>query len=553
MNNAFFYLFMLSVHFGCIFSIRDSYKAAVIEHSPANTGNIHISLATNLRLYLEYVEQAAYQDVEIIVFPEDGLIGRNVRASDLPHISTVVPDPKDHISPCLDRSGSYASFLTELSCASKRHQIYAVVNLVESVSNNGKYAVYHKTNVVFDRSGVVISRYREINTHDEINYVPGPDTIAAFSTDFGVTFGILISYDIIFKTPALDLLQNENITDIVYSSAWVGQLPFYASNSIQHGFSKSSGINLLAAGLNDPANGNGGSGIYLADGRLLSTYVSGGKTSKLIINNVPKLKLRYDVSNICQGSSTFPIQPMNVEIPDIRLFYTLPTDLTNYTVKSLDLKNQKVFETICTSSDFCCSFNISVNKYSPIWPNYNYKLVIYDGVSAVSSTKSIGLRNCALVACANDSVESCGERNTVPPTGINFLDISILGTFDKNNANYMPITTTYDLIPSTQYAFCQKTKKDEVDIIMYTTQEHDSLLTFDRKSVVGFVGYCDDNDGYRVWIDVKDEVILRRNVVFKEECLIKEKLDVCASEEPDKECLETLVMLKKECKSEVAS
>ncbi|KAF5280269.1 hypothetical protein FQR65_LT03077 [Abscondita terminalis] len=480
-------LFIFLIYLDYVYLVRDSYKAAVVEHSPANADNVHISLATNLRLYLEYLEQAAYQDVEIIVFPEDGLIGRNIRVADLPYLSTYIPDPQDNISPCLDRQ-HYARFLTELSCGSKRHQIYAVVNLMERVSDNDeKHFMYYKTNVVFDRSGFVISKYREINVHDGIHYTAGPKSLGFFSTDFGVKFGMFISYDIIFKTPALDLLKNENVTDIVYSSSWIGQLPFYAANSIQHGFSKSNGINLLAAGLNDPAKGNGGSGIYLADGRLLSTYISGGKTSKLIISSVPKINLKYDVSNICQGSSTFPIQPMNVEISNIRLFHTLPTDLTNYTVQSLNLDN-KISETICSNDNFCCSFNISVNKYSPVWPNYHYKIIIYDGVSAISNKKNIGLRNCGLVACANDTTESCGERNTIPPTGINFLDISIMATSDKRNCYYMPITTTYDLIPSTQYVFCQKTRTEEVDIVMYTTQQHESLLTF------GIFGRVFEND-----------------------------------------------------------
>ncbi|KAF5283861.1 hypothetical protein FQA39_LY04681 [Lamprigera yunnana] len=486
------FLFVFTLFFQSAILIRDSYKAAVLEHSPKDARNVHINVVTNLRLYLEYLEQAAFQDVEIIVFPEDGLTGSKVPASDLPHTSTEVPDPMDRVTPCLDRNGSYASFLVELSCASKRHQIYAVVNLIESArSKVDSYTVYHKTNIVLDRSGTIIARYRKINLHNEENYVAGLNTVSTFSTDFGVTFGTFASYDILHKNPAFDVLNNENVTDIVYPSAWYGELPFYAANSIQHGFAKSQSVNILAAGLNDPVTGNGGSGIYLADGRLLSTYVSGEKASKLIINNVPKLKLRYDVSNICQGSSTFPIQPMNVEVPDIKLFRTLTTDLSNYTLESIDLStNQDVSKIICNKNeDFCCSFNITSNRYSPIWPNYFYKLVLYDGVSKVSSDKSIGLRNCALVACANDTDESCGERNNIPPTGINFIDISISATFTKPDLNLIPITTTYDLIPSTQYVFCQKAKSHKVDVTMHTTQEHDALLTF---GILGRVFSYDD-------------------------------------------------------------
>lgn len=58
----------------------------------------------------------------------------------------------------------------------------------------------------------------------------------------------------------------------------------------------------MAAGLNNPAERNGGSGIYLHDGRIEETYLSVYKSSKLIIKQVPKIRARKDLSNTCQVS-----------------------------------------------------------------------------------------------------------------------------------------------------------------------------------------------------------------------------------------------------------
>lgn len=59
--------------------------------------------------------------------------------------------------------------------------------------------------------------------------------------------------------------------------------------SIQHGYVKTKGINLIVSGLNNPSKKNGGSGIYLHNGKIAQAYISGTRGSKLIIQDVPKV------------------------------------------------------------------------------------------------------------------------------------------------------------------------------------------------------------------------------------------------------------------------
>lgn len=74
----------------------------------------------------------------------------------------------------------------------------------------------------------------------------------------------------------------------------------------------SNGVNLLAAGLNLPEESNGGSGIYLADGRIAESYISGVKKSRLITHEVPIRSSRS--SETCQVTRSFS---SNLEIPYI--------------------------------------------------------------------------------------------------------------------------------------------------------------------------------------------------------------------------------------------
>ncbi|KAK9680452.1 hypothetical protein QE152_g39080 [Popillia japonica] len=53
---------------------------------------------------------------------------------------------------------------------------------------------------------------------------------------------------------------------------------------------------------------------------------------------------------------------------------------------------------------------------------------------------------------------------------------------------------------------------------------------WDKKSVAGkLVGYCDEKDGYRIWIEAEGNVIRSRDVVFKKEMPLKEKLQLLFS------------------------
>ena len=124
-----------------------------------------------------------------------------------------------------------------MSCLAKMNEIYVVVNLFEKVlckleqdpeCPSDDVYIYN-TNVAFDREGIVVARYRKFNLYNEtiLNHTKQPE-LSTFLSDFGVRFGLITGNDILFKSPALDLIFREKITDVIFSTSLPSELPFMA-------------------------------------------------------------------------------------------------------------------------------------------------------------------------------------------------------------------------------------------------------------------------------------------------------------------------------------
>ncbi|XP_018335021.1 vanin-like protein 2 [Agrilus planipennis] len=210
---------------------QSTYKAAVVEFSPRISAyNPQDLLLENAAFYVDYIENAAELGVEIIVFPEDGLTGLNIWTADvtfesIAKYSTFVPEIKDEIAPCDYSSVNYyAKALIDLSCSARTNGIYTVINVLEKSFSSDNSTFLYNTDVVFDRNGVVIAKYRKVNLFNEAFVTPGNTTVT-FQTDFGVTFAIFTCFDILFKNPSVDVL-TDTISDVIYPVAWFSEVPF---------------------------------------------------------------------------------------------------------------------------------------------------------------------------------------------------------------------------------------------------------------------------------------------------------------------------------------
>lgn len=234
--------------------------------------------------------------LDIIVFPEMTL-NQLVTAFE-------IPEPEEKISPCDNDSYPLANAVKQISCAAKQFQRYVVVNMVTKIrcpdsdmiaQNDPRNCYdredgfsYYNTNVVFDRGGTLISRYRKFNLFGERVDKPFKPSMAYFDTDFGVRFGNFICFDLQFRYPALELVRSYNITDIVFSSMWYSELPFLTAVQLQQYWAYSNNVNLLAAGSNNPGVASTGTGIYAGRKGSLISVMEGAKSTKLYTATVPK-------------------------------------------------------------------------------------------------------------------------------------------------------------------------------------------------------------------------------------------------------------------------
>ena len=162
--------------------------------------------------------------------------------------------------------------LRNISCASREYRMYVVIALSEMVDcemtdtrdagacGGGAGYITYNTNVVFDRDGKVIARYRKYNLFGEAGVSVPPEVIlSTFRTDFNVTFGQFICFDLMFDKPSLQLINDLGVTDIVYSTYWYSEAPFLFSVMAQCGWANANNVNLLASCHNDPRTASGGS------------------------------------------------------------------------------------------------------------------------------------------------------------------------------------------------------------------------------------------------------------------------------------------------------
>ncbi|XP_064105833.1 biotinidase-like [Macrobrachium nipponense] len=250
------------------------YVAAALQYAPyddLSAGGLAV-LEENARVFIRYAGEARGMGAQIIVFPEYGLTSLNLGLTMGTFLAQtqVVPNPEDKEVPCeYGDVNNSSKIMKELSCAAKESGIYFVVDLAEQ-SNCSEIALgdedlplsqnsdasgdpsgckFHNTQVVFDDAGAVVARYRKKHLFLEPVFTPGtdPDSTAIFETSFGVTFTLLICFDILYERPALSNIYNLGVRDALLSTAWIDGLPSLSAPQVWKGFSQGNNVNLVAA------------------------------------------------------------------------------------------------------------------------------------------------------------------------------------------------------------------------------------------------------------------------------------------------------------------
>lgn len=178
----------------------------------------------NTKKYLEIIKTAAEKNAnfDMIIFPEATL-----RTDRQTSVEIKVLD-----NPC--DSSTYPEFIKKISCAARNYNVYIVINLTAKTKckqpsdsqNCKKFGFYfYNTDVVIDHKGIIINTYHKYNLFGEYDMDKPKLEKIVIQTDFGLKFGIFTCFDILFKTPAQELLQ-EQIDGIIFPTYWYSELPF---------------------------------------------------------------------------------------------------------------------------------------------------------------------------------------------------------------------------------------------------------------------------------------------------------------------------------------
>jgi pantetheine hydrolase len=205
----------------------------VVEFQP------HISISdpvlrteANLGHYIRILQLDTAAPADIIVFPESTLNNKET--------ASYVPEVDEDLVPCTAAGDRFEATIRQISCMARNLRKYVVINLTEKSDCPDAQQImfndtsscpssginFYNTNAVFDRRGAVISKYRKYNLFGEAGITqPRYSVSTSFETDFGVTFGHFVCFDLLFAYPALDLVR-KGVTDIIFPSMWFSELPF---------------------------------------------------------------------------------------------------------------------------------------------------------------------------------------------------------------------------------------------------------------------------------------------------------------------------------------
>ncbi|XP_039289979.1 vanin-like protein 1 isoform X3 [Nilaparvata lugens] len=449
--------------------------AAVVEFHAKNLDpNSEQNVMLNALNHRTIIEKVLLKNVkpDIIVFPETGLNDFSVEKP----VSTIIPSPSENSTPCPRESAhdTSSNLLETLSCTARMYKLYMVVNMLEKYIENDK-TYFYNTNVAFNREGTIVGRYRKHNLYSKqsaLTKPPSPE-FSYFDTDFGVRFGMFTCFDIVFKTPALDLIKNYNISHFVFPTHWYSEMPFLTAIQAQYSWAASNDVVLLASGLNCPETGSTGSGVYIGADNSPTSYVQTATPSDIVIvRKVPK-NLSHGVNDpgrVIYENILHPTTTLNMKsdkgVPSFKSELIDENKDLNCDSSTCRSSLSVESKTIC-QRDLCCHFSYTLESFydsvntsqqslvqsgDDFGHNY-YRLFAFDGVKDYDGRARGRLQICAVLSCTDkyQNIDSCGNPTynkqrlnitfngaTYVKSGSRFKDLKISVLLSDNDTSIMP-------------------------------------------------------------------------------------------------------------------
>lgn len=356
------------------------FRAAVYEHLRIDRfrddgDDWRKTIEANLLVYKYVAKVASKNNANVLVFPEDGIIigRREFIDPSLPELPNPKELTKDNNNPCLHDhyfKDELFTIIRELSCIARDNSLYVIANfgtkltckLGEKYGNQdcprkGYFAL--NTDVVLGPDGVFLEQYRKFNLFKPQEVFDKPPSLETtyFDTPYG-RFGLITCFDMMFKSPAVDLIEKFHVDTIIFPTWWYDELPSLSAIQFQDGWSARHRVNLLASNIYNRDIGSVGSGIYSAGNDTVYVGANSEKP-KLILATIPARR-SPDARANCKTEDFNPVildvaTSEKIENYVHKNFTVLPSDIL------YALEHGKETKTFCLNK-FCCTLDIQVNN-----------------------------------------------------------------------------------------------------------------------------------------------------------------------------------------------
>ncbi|CAD5114744.1 DgyrCDS3785 [Dimorphilus gyrociliatus] len=373
-------------------------------------------LNETLKIYKEKADEARKAGVEILVFPENGLlpVAIRTRESVYPFLEDI-PSPSFGENACLMPETSNNYIRRTLSCLARDYSMYIVANVGDkkycTASDDGcppDGRFQYNTNIAFDPNGVLVARYHKKNLFGERYFnTPKHTDISFFSTPFGVV-GNFICFDVVFQEPAIDLIEKHNIDIVAFPTAWMNVLPFYSAVPFHSSWSYVMGVSFLSSNLRFPPMRFSGSGIYAPDGVKVHRNDDTVFDGKLLVSDVKKGRRniiyhqKIEFNGFVSSEETFQSQVFG----------------DNYTMSLLPQEESSGTVRVCNNG-LCCKIDYENRTKTE---KDKFALGVFKGMHFKEGTYYLEM--CLLLRCADyNDVSSCGQWTEESSTKFDYLNI----------------------------------------------------------------------------------------------------------------------------------
>ncbi|CAL1299391.1 unnamed protein product [Larinioides sclopetarius] len=462
------------------------YTAAVFEFvqtqkCPLNAEEAQKVMQFNLDIYIPVAKLAKEKGADILVFPEYALYPECNRTQTT-LFCELVPDPKEKANPCVEAERfSTSPTLRTLSCMARNNSMVIQANMAEYLPCKGEPGcnpsghLQFNENVIFDRDGTVIGRYRKEHLWNEPHFdLPREKQIPKFTVDFG-TFISYVCFDI-FLERIVEVEEMNDVDGVVFSTMWENTMPFGMTVEFFESFAITMNTTLMAACIQLPGQWALGSGIFSGPyGALAYTFDPDG-LNKLVVARVPRKnkvledpKSSITVVHFNGTTSEWDSDGENVPKEGSEIILPpAPSDRYDNRYHVINMENYTLHQITKPSDSFeechnglCCTLDYSADAITQ-----TFYFAVYNGTQDTLYPYYWGEEDCLLVRCDAAHGRECATfplwSNDV------FHHLNVTGNFSTPFVYPSLVNDHFRLVPYSDWNYN----------VEYTTRGHHGNINF---------------------------------------------------------------------------